>query len=139
LFYLDLRRVKNASAIHAIVDGGNRACVSVSYGVEKERCETYAGHKVSVITQASLKEISLVRRGVVQHSRALRGQELGALRRCRFLIPPKAACLFGEWGLQSGAMTLAPLRDRNSVESFVVRSCDEPYNAFAHHQITRLA
>jgi hypothetical protein len=25
LFYLDLRRVKNASAIHAIVDGGNRA------------------------------------------------------------------------------------------------------------------
>ena len=68
MFYLDLRRVKNASAIHAIVDGGNRACVSVSYGVEQERCETYAGHKVSVITQASLKEISLVRRGVVQQA-----------------------------------------------------------------------
>ena len=66
-------------------------------------------------------------------------QEHGALRCCRFLILPKAACLLGEWGLQSGAMTLAPLRDRNSVESFVVRSCDEPYNAFADHQITRLA
>lgn len=58
MFYLDLRRVKNASAIHTIVDGGNRACVSVSCGVEQERCETYAGHKVSVITQASLKDIS---------------------------------------------------------------------------------
>ena len=71
MFYLDLRRVKNASAIHAIVDGGNRACVSVSCGVEQERCETYAGHKVSVTTQASLKEISLVRRGVVQQAFAL--------------------------------------------------------------------
>jgi HK97 family phage prohead protease len=68
LFYLDLRRAKNPGAIHAIVDGGNRACVSVSYGVEQERCETYAGHKVRVITQASLKEISLVRRGVVEQA-----------------------------------------------------------------------
>jgi hypothetical protein len=40
--------------------------------------------------------------------------------------------------LQSGAMTFAPLRNRGGVEFFVVRSCDESYNAFAQHQITRL-
>jgi Caudovirus prohead serine protease len=65
LFRLDMRRARNANAIHSIVDGNNRACVSVSYAVEQERSEIFAGHKVRVITQASLKEISLVRRGVV--------------------------------------------------------------------------
>jgi HK97 family phage prohead protease len=65
LFRLDMRRTRNASAIHSIVDGGNRACVSVAYQVERDKSETYGAHKVRVITQASLKEISLVRRGVV--------------------------------------------------------------------------
>jgi HK97 family phage prohead protease len=64
-FRLDMCRARNASAIHSIVDGGNRASMSVSYRVEQEHCETYAGHEVLVITRASLNEISLVRRGVV--------------------------------------------------------------------------
>jgi HK97 family phage prohead protease len=68
VFRLDLRRAKNASAIHSIVDGGNRACTSVAYRVEKEHHETYAGHKVRVITQAALQEISLCRRGVVEQA-----------------------------------------------------------------------
>ena len=68
LFRLDMRRVRNASAIHSIVDGNNRACVSVSYAVEQERIETFAGHKVRVITQASLRELSLVRRGVAEEA-----------------------------------------------------------------------
>jgi hypothetical protein len=49
------------------------------------------------------------------------------------------ACLLRDWRLQSGAMTFAPLRNRDGVEFFVVRSCDESHNAFAQHQITRLA
>jgi HK97 family phage prohead protease len=43
-FRLDMRRARNAGAICSIVDGGNRASMSVSYGVEQEHCETYAGH-----------------------------------------------------------------------------------------------
>ena len=56
-----------------------------------------------------------------------------------FLDLHQDVCLLREWRLQSGAMALAPLHNRDGVEFLVVRSCDESYNAFAQHQITRLA
>jgi hypothetical protein len=69
-------------------------------------------------------------------SRAQVGRNSARFGAAGSLTHTKTLAYFGR--LQSGAMTFAPLRNRGGVEFFVVRSCDESYNAFAQHQITRL-
>jgi hypothetical protein len=66
--FASLRHARNAGVIHSIVDGGNRAAVSVAYRIEQEHEETYAGYKVRVIDRAALQEVSLCRRGVVSEA-----------------------------------------------------------------------
>jgi HK97 family phage prohead protease len=68
LFRIDLRHVKNAAILSRMVDAGSHACASVAYSVVSDRTEKFGGHPVRIITEAALKEVSLVPRGAIKQA-----------------------------------------------------------------------
>lgn len=63
LWRVDLSKTKNPTALAAMVESGNRQCVSINCVIMESEVHNCGGRDIEFVTRAKLKEISLVKQG----------------------------------------------------------------------------